>query len=261
MPDDHKKDYSKNNKNNQTLKRSPQRMLGRGLVLLYEDRDLVVVEKPAGLLSIAAGGEREKTAYRVLSEYFRKRGGGGRPAAVHRLDRDTSGVMIFAKDGRVKKTLMENWDDLIVRRLYVAVAEGDITPDGKAGGEGRIDAPLQEEGAGKNRGGRMVVREGGKPAATRWKLLEKGGGYSLLSLELETGRRNQIRAHLAYIGHPVAGDKKYGASTDPLKRLCLHAETISFRHPYDGKLMEFNSPVPKGFRSILLTPPSRNSYK
>ncbi|MCL2318657.1 MAG: RluA family pseudouridine synthase [Treponema sp.] len=207
--------------------------LASGLVLLYEDRDIIAVDKPAGLLSIATEGGREKTAYLILAEYLRKRGGGGgRPAVVHRLDRDTSGVMIFAKTGRVKKKLMENWDELVTERRYVCVAEGEL--DGE---EGLIDLPLGEDA-----GGRVAVKKDGKPARTRWKLLKTGNGYSLLSLELETGRRNQIRAHLAALEHPVAGDKKYWAKTDPLGRLCLHAEKITLHHPRDGKRMEFESP-------------------
>ena len=213
--------------------------LTSGLIIIYEDRDLIAVDKPAGLLSIAARGGREKTAYWILAEYLRKRGGGGgSPAVVHRLDRDTSGVMIFAKSGWVKKKLMDRWDELVTERRYVCLAEGELGGEG-----GTIDLPLGEDA-----GGRVVVRKDGKPALTRWKLLgfrERFNTlYSLLSLELETGRRNQIRAHLAALGHPVAGDKKYNAKTDPLKRLCLHAEKIAFRHPRDGRLLEFESPNP-----------------
>jgi 23S rRNA pseudouridine1911/1915/1917 synthase len=219
-----------------------RRRLACGLLLLYEDQDLLVVDKPAGLLSIAAGVEREKTAYWILSEYLRQKGEKRRPAAVHRLDRDTSGLMVFAKSGTVKKKLMENWDSAVARRQYIALAEGEF-PRNKGGGpdEGIIDEPL-----GEDRGGRVIVKAGGKRAITRWKLLARGKGCSLLSLELETGRRNQIRAHLFFLGHPIAGDKKYGAKTNPLGRLALHAETLSFYHPSDGRLMEFSSPAFSG---------------
>jgi 23S rRNA pseudouridine1911/1915/1917 synthase len=220
------------------------RSLPQGLVLLYEDRDIIVVDKPAGLLSIASSGERARTAYWVLSEYLCKKGEKRRPAVVHRLDRDTSGVMIFAKSEQVKKKLMDNWDALVAERRYIAVAEGSMDAwrrDGKA--EGVIDAPL-----GEGPGGKVIVMETGRRAVTRWKLLrgfsKKGTFYSMLSLELETGRRNQIRAHLAFIGRPVAGDKKYGAKTDPFKRLCLHAEKIAFTHPGSGSLMDFEVPAP-----------------
>ena len=225
------------------MKNTFPRNLLSGLVLLWEDRDIIVVDKPSGLLSIAAPGGREKTAYWILAEYYRKKGGGGSaPAVVHRLDRDTSGVMLFAKSGRLKKKIMETWNETVTERRYVCVAEGEFT-----GKEGRIDLSLGEDS-----GGRVVAREDGKPAVTRWKLLKTGNGFSLLSLELETGRRNQIRAHLAALGHPVAGDKKYFAKTNPLKRLCLHAERLSFHHPHDRRLMEFESPAPGGFEKILL---------
>jgi 23S rRNA pseudouridine1911/1915/1917 synthase len=218
--------------------------LASGLALLYEDRDIIAVDKPAGLLSIATRGGaksgREKTAYWILAEYLRKKRRGP-PAVVHRLDRDTSGVMIFALSRWVKKKLMDRWDETVTERRYVCVAEGVFAEEA-----GIIDLPLGEDA-----GGRVVARKDGKPALTRWKLLKERNGYSLLFLELETGRRNQIRAHLAALGHPVAGDKKYWANTDPLKRLCLHAERIAFHHPRDGRLMEFESPIPRVFSLIL----------
>ncbi|GHU62179.1 hypothetical protein FACS189445_4940 [Spirochaetia bacterium] len=216
------------------------RRLSQGLLLLSEDRDILVVDKPAGLLSIAAGSKGEKTAYWILAEYLRKKGEKRRPAVVHRLDRETSGVMLFAKSDAVKRKLMEHWDETVLERRYLALAEGEFTETG-----GVIDAPLGED----HRGRVVVVSASGLPAAgqravTHWKLLQSNRHLSLLSLELETGRRNQIRAHLAHLGHPVAGDKKYGAKTDPLHRLCLHAERILFRHPHDGRVLEFEVKAP-----------------
>ncbi|GHV91396.1 hypothetical protein AGMMS50268_18990 [Spirochaetia bacterium] len=224
-------------------KSAPSRRLPHGVLLLYEDRDLLVIDKPAGLLSIASGTERDKTAYWILAEYLRKKGEKRRPAAVHRLDRDTSGVMVFAKSEMVKKKLMGSWDKAVAKRSYVALAEGEFT-DGQTAGV--IDAPLGEDA-----GGRMVVKKEGVRAVTRWRLLKSGKGYSLLSLELETGRRNQIRAHLSFLGHPIAGDMKYQARTNPVKRLCLHAEHISFHHPHDNRLMEFDSPPPPNFKGLF----------
>jgi RluA family pseudouridine synthase len=231
---------------------SAGRRLARGLLLFYEDRDLLVVDKPAGLLSIAAGAEREQTVYWILSEYLRRRGEKRRPAVVHRLDRDTSGLMVLVKSEAVKKKFMANWNSAVIRRRYIALAEGKFSPPGEnspadESGEGIINEPL-----GEDRGGRVIVKAGGKPALTRWKLLGRGKGYSLLSLELETGRRNQIRAHLFFLGCPLAGDKKYGAKTNPLGRLALHAECLSFYHPSGGQPLEFNSPaVSRIFRSCL----------
>jgi 23S rRNA pseudouridine1911/1915/1917 synthase len=220
--------------------RGPARSLSLGAGLLYEDRDILVVHKPAGLLSIASGGERDRTLYWVLSEYLRKKGERRRAAVVHRLDRETSGLVLFAKSEGIKRRFMEHWKDLVLERRYVALAEGEM-PDR----EGLIDAPL-----GEDRGGRVIVDGRGKAALTRWKLMASGGGYALLELELETGRRNQIRVHLSHIGHPVAGDKKYGARGDPLGRLALHASRLSFTHPVSGKLMEFEYPEPRRFRSV-----------
>jgi 23S rRNA pseudouridine1911/1915/1917 synthase len=217
------------------------RHLAHGLLLIYEDRDLLVVDKPSGLLSIATNIEREKTAYWTLAEYLRKKGEKRRPASVHRLDRDTSGLMIFAKSEQIKKRFMEHWNKQVTARRYIALAEGIFDEDA-----GTINAPL-----GEDRGGRVVVMKGGKPAITRWTRLKTGKNYSLLSLELETGRRNQIRAHLAWLGRPVAGDKKYHAQTDPLKRLALHAETLSFYHPHSGELLQFTSPCPSGWSKML----------
>jgi 23S rRNA pseudouridine1911/1915/1917 synthase len=215
------------------------RRLFQGLTLIYEDADLLGLDKPTGLLTVASGTERERTAYWILAEYLQKRGEKRRAAVVHRLDRDTSGVMIFAKSGPVKRSFMDEWDSRVISRRYLALAEGEIS-----GEEGLIDAPL-----GEDRGGRVVVQTGGQRALTRWRRIRAARGYTLLALELETGRRNQIRAHLHWLGHPVAGDRKYQARTDPLRRLALHAESICFRHPHSGLLMEFEVPAP--FRLFL----------
>lgn len=215
------------------------RRLSQGLILLYEDRDILVVDKPSGLLSIASGTERTKTAHWILSAYLRKKGEQRQAAVVHRLDRDTSGVMLFAKSGFMKQKLMETWDHSIQERHYAALAEGRFEE-----ASGVIDAPL-----GEDPWGRVVVMPGGKEALTRWRLLKAGTGYSLLSLALETGRRNQIRAHLSYLGHPVAGDGKYHAKTNPLNRLALHAECLVFQHPQSRETLSFESPMPGGFRT------------
>jgi 23S rRNA pseudouridine1911/1915/1917 synthase len=214
------------------------------LALLYEDRDILVVDKPAGLLTIASDTEKEKTAYHILCEYLRRRGEKRRPAVVHRLDRDTSGVMLFVKSGGLKQQFMRNWNELVAVRRYTALVEGCFPEPGPT--EGLIDAPL-----GETPDGRMTVRPSGMRAVTQWKLLRQGKGYALLSLELETGRRNQIRVHLSHIGHPVAGDAKYGARTDPLKRLGLHAESLAFRRPGSDKLEEWESPVPGKFWGMV----------
>lgn len=218
--------------------------LPMGMEILYEDGDLMVVFKPAGLLSVAAGGQRDRTAYWVLNEYLRRRGMRQQIAVVHRLDRDTSGVMVFAKSGAMKKALMDNWDDLVIERRYVAVVEGRIDEP-----EGVIDLPLMEDSKGRM----LVALPGrGQRALTRWRLLRSGNRYSLLSLELETGRRNQIRVHCAAMGHPVAGDEKYGARSNPLRRLGLHAECLVFRHPRTQAVLDFSVPPPAAFTAARL---------
>lgn len=219
--------------------------LPSGLLLIYEDREIIAVDKPSGLLTVAAGGERERTAYWILCEYLRKRGEKRRVAVVHRLDRDTSGVLVFAKSEAAKRALMDNWNESVLERRYVALVEGAFSET-----EGRIDEPL-----GEDRGGRVVVVLRGSPgaldAATRWRVRGSGAACTLLELELETGRRNQIRAHLDWAGHPVAGDRKYGAASDPIGRLALHAEKLAIKHPADGRALEFESPTPPEFSRAL----------
>jgi 23S rRNA pseudouridine1911/1915/1917 synthase len=211
--------------------------LPHGLAIIHEDAELLVVDKPSGMLTVAAGGRDDRTAYWILCEYLRRKGEKRRVAVVHRLDRDTSGVLVFVKSALAKRTLMEDWNGSVARRRYIALAEGEFPY-----AEGTFDAPL-----GEDRGGRMVVAPGGAPAATHWRVLRSGGGYTLLELELETGRRNQIRAHLHWAERPVAGDAKYGARTDPIGRLALHAADIALAHPRDGRPVEFESPVPENF--------------
>uniref|UniRef100_A0A7C3EHG9 RluA family pseudouridine synthase n=1 Tax=Gracilinema caldarium TaxID=215591 RepID=A0A7C3EHG9_9SPIR len=215
-----------------------------GLEILYEDDDILVVFKPEGLLSVSAAGEKNRTAYWILNEYLRRRGKRQQVAVVHRLDRDTSGVMVFAKTAAMKKALMDNWDSLVVARSYVAVVEGFISEP-----EGTIDLPLMEDAR-----TRVVIAPPGRGqrAITHWKLLRSGPRFSLLSLELETGRRNQIRVHCAAIGHPIVGDPKYGSRSDPLGRLGLHAETLAFHHPRTQALLEFSVPPPASFTSAKL---------
>ncbi len=217
------------------------RKLVFGLTILYEDRDIIAVDKPAGLLSIATAAEKQKTAYWVLSEYLRKKGEKRRAAVVHRLDRGTSGVMLFVKSEQLKRMMMNNWNELVVERKYIALVEGELMEQ-----EGTIDQPLGEDARGK-----IIIKEGGLPSITHWKCAGKGKGFSLLEIELETGRRNQIRAHFAWLGFPVTGDTKYGAKKNPLGRLGLHAETLKFHHPVTKRLMEFSVDADKRFFAMV----------
>jgi 23S rRNA pseudouridine1911/1915/1917 synthase len=220
-------------------------MLPDRLCLCYEDRDVLVVDKPAGLLSIATDIERERTAYWVLAEYLRKKGEKRHPAVVHRLDRGTSGLLLFAKSEQVKVALMKRWNETVRERKYLALVEGFFAAAGGKGEErGTINTPLAEDGRGT-----VFASPTGKRCVTHWRLIAQTDRWTLLELELETGRRNQIRAHLSHAGHPVAGDAAYGAKSDPLKRLALHAEVLSFIHPRTGTALRFESPAP--FRNFL----------
>ena len=209
--------------------------------ILYEDNDIIVIDKPAGLLCVATEKEKNKTAYHLVSEYLK--GKGQRVFIVHRLDKDTSGVLMFAKSEKVKRAYQDNWDTLVKQRTYLALVEG--TPKES---EGTVHSYLKETDTHLVY---SVDRPGGsaKEAITHYRLLARKAALSLLEVELETGRKNQIRVHMKDLGHPVTGDKKYGATANNLGRLGLHAHIISVTDPFTKKLMTFTAPAPKGFRA------------
>lgn len=217
---------------------------GQGLRILYEDDDIIIIDKPAGLLSMASDKEKERTAYHQLTDYVRLKDPEKRIFIVHRLDRDTSGVMLFAKSEEIKRALQDNWKNSVADRAYVAVVEGQVD---KA--EGTVKSWLKETRT------RMVYSSSrigdGQEAITRYKVLEASTSYSLLEIRLETGRKNQIRVHMKDIGHSIIGDKKYGAVTNPIGRLGLHAHILSFYHPKSGELMHFETEVPKKFTGLF----------
>ncbi len=216
------------------------------LRILYEDDIIVVVEKKEGLLTMATVRESdEMTAYSILKSYLRK----GNPRAelytVHRLDRETSGVLLFAKTKDAQFSMQSHWHEIVTKRCYVALVEGEPQ---KA--DDTIISWLTE-----NKKSYKIhsswTNNGGQQAITHYTILQSNGEYSLLSVELETGRKNQIRVQLAAIGHPVVGDKKYGSGTTPIKRLALHAQLLEFIHPITHKSMRFETPVPKEFKLLL----------
>lgn len=212
---------------------------------LYEDDAIVVVSKQVGLPVIAPEGSRAKNLYDIVTMHLRERNPRARPAVVHRLDRDTSGVMMFAKSALGKKTLMSRWNELVRERVYVALAEGAFDAD-----TGRFDSWLLE-----NRGGTVYAVEPGTHGALRsvtdWRVLRRSPRLTLLELSLETGRKHQIRAQLSAAGHPVAGDSRYGARGDPLGRLCLHASLLTIEHPFSHQIMRFEDPPPESFLAVL----------
>ncbi len=211
------------------------------LKIIWEDDDLIVINKREGLLSVSTDRIKERTAYRILSDYVKKCDPQNKIFVLHRLDRDTSGIMMYAKNPKVKEILQSNWDTMITKRTYVAVVEGRPEKD-----QDLIVSNLVE-----NRKMQVFVSPtgDGKEAVTRYTLLRTNNKYSLLELDLETGRKNQIRAQMQSIGHPIAGDTKYGANTNPAKRLMLHARKLHFIHPTTGEEMCFETKIPDTFSS------------
>lgn len=211
-----------------------------GLSIMYEDEAIIVIDKEAGVLSMAAKDKKETTAFSELSTYVRKANRGNRVFIVHRLDRDTSGVMVFAKSEEVKNQMQENWEETVQERGYVALVEGEVHKEAD-----EITSWLKETRTFKVYSN--PTDNGGQLAKTLYKRLQGNAQYSLLELKLKTGRKNQIRVHMEEIGHPVVGDKKYGASTNPIKRLGLHAVRLSLTHPTTKKQHTFISDPPNSF--------------
>jgi 23S rRNA pseudouridine1911/1915/1917 synthase len=209
------------------------------LGLIHEDDDILVVDKPSGLLTIATERERERTAYRLLRDWVAGRGPEtSRLFIVHRLDRETSGLIVLAKSVAAKEHLQAQFAARTAERVYVALAEGVV-----AQAEGSLISRLVED---RSLRVRAAERGGGTEAITRYRVLERRSSTTLLQLHLVTGRRAQIRAQLAAAGHPIAGDTQYGARTDPLMRLALHATRLAFAHPRGGRV-SFDSPMPAAF--------------
>ena len=222
--------------------------------ILYEDEYICVINKPSGLLSVPYPGSRARTAQQLLEDLMRKNGtfnNKHKPFAVHRLDRDTSGVMMFALTETAQKKIMDSWHQMVTERLYHAVAENPKNKILLLPPEGLIDDELAFNS--HNIG--FVPKEADKPkhkgenrpfktvaARTNYKILAAGPTHSLFQLSLDTGKKNQIRAHLAGKGYPLAGDENYRARTDHFGRLCLHARTLEFNHPFTGKHMKFEVP-------------------
>ena len=219
--------------------------------ILYIDQYLAVINKPSGLLSVPFPGFKGKTAQSVLEDILRKQGRANskhHPFAVHRLDRDTSGVMMFALTAQAQKVIMDNWHKMVTGRIYHALAEVPRHPENflqlPNPAEGWItdDLAMNAHHVGYVPKDRKPVHT--VPARTHYKILKKGSRYALFELELDTGKKNQIRAHLAAYGYPLAGDKEHRAHTDPFNRLCLHACSLEFTHPFTHEQMSFKIDEP-----------------
>jgi len=224
-------------------KRNQQEFKSRYVRIVYEDRWLIVVEKAEGILSMAAG-HASLNVKAVLDDYFRKSRQKCTAHVVHRLDRDTSGLMVYAKDMETEQLLEHNWHQVVYDRRYVAVVSGEMEQD-----EGTIANWLKDNKAYVTYS--SPVDNGGKYAVTHYHVLDRTTEHSLVEFRLETGRKNQIRVHSADMGHPVCGDPKYGNGDNPLHRLCLHAWLLCFTHPVTHEPMEFETPVPVAFRKLF----------
>ena len=223
-------------KKNDTFKRSY-------VNLVYEDPYLVVIEKKPGILSMAAG-HKSLNVKTVLDDYFRQTKQRCTAHVVHRLDRDTSGLMVYAKDMQTEQTLEHEWHNIVYDRRYVAVVSGEMEED-----EGTIANWLKDNKAYVTYS--SPVDNGGKYAVTHFHVLDRTTEHSLVEYKLETGRKNQIRVHSADMNHPVCGDVKYGNGDDPIHRLCLHAYMLHFFHPVTRARMEFETPIPSQFRMLF----------
>lgn len=226
------------------MKPVPYRHRPRGLTILYEDQDIIVVDKSAGLLTVKAMYEKEKTAHHILTTYIRKGSLKSRKElfVVHRLDRDTSGVLIFAKSFEAKENLKLQWKN--VKKKYVAVVHGILAEK-----SGTITSYLAENE--DYEVSSVTDPRKGELAKTRYRVIQEAKKFSLLEIELLTGKKNQIRVHFAEKGHPLVGDDKYGKKDEPKSRLALHAHYLTFRHPRTGKELTFEAEVPGFFKSYF----------
>jgi 23S rRNA pseudouridine1911/1915/1917 synthase len=215
------------------------------LRIIFEDDSLIVVEKKEGLLTVSTGKSDETTAFSILKNHVKKSSPQNRIYVVHRLDRETSGVIMFAKNKEVQLILQENWHRIVTRRIYVALVEGKVEKE-----QDTIVTWLTE-----NEKSLKIhssdTDNGGQQAITHYRCIKSNENFSLLEIELETGRKNQIRVHLQGIGHPIAGDKKYGAGISPINRLGLHARLLAFYHPISTEIVSFETPVPRNFLNIF----------
>lgn len=224
-------------------KQTSEMFKNRYIKIVYEDRYIVVVEKNVGILSMAAG-HSSLNVKTVLDSYFKTSRQKCTAHVVHRLDRDTSGLMIYAKDMQTEQILEHEWHDIVYDRRYVAVVSGEMEDD-----YGTMTSWLKDNKAYITYS--SPYDNGGKYAVTHFHTLDRTTDHSLVEFRLETGRKNQIRVHSADMGHPVCGDIKYGNGDDPIGRLCLHAYVLCFYHPITRRRMEFETPIPVNFRKLF----------
>lgn len=217
----------------------------RQLKIVYEDAYLIIVEKMNGLLSVNTDRQKERTAYHILNEYVQRSGRHNQVYIVHRLDRDTSGLMMFAKDEKTQHTLRDNWHDIVTDRRYIAVVNGEMEKDYGTVMSWLTDRTLYVYSS--------PTDDGGAKSITHYHTIKRANGFSLVELNLETGRKNQIRVHMQDLGHPIIGDGRYGLEeVNPIGRLALHAFKLCFYHPVTGELMRFETAYPSNFKSLFI---------
>lgn len=214
------------------------------LDIIYEDKEILVINKPSGLLTISTEKEKERTLFHEASDYIKKSNPKAKIFIVHRLDKDTSGIVMFAKNQSVKYMYQNAWDSLVVKRGYKAVVKGKLENK-----KGTIKSYLKETKT-------LLVyssddKKNGKLAITDYNVIKENNIYSLLDINIKTGRKNQIRVHLNDLGHPILGDKKYGNVKSSLNRLALHSDTLIVINPKTKKQMEFNAKIPKSFELLF----------
>lgn len=217
----------------------------KNLPIIFENDDFVVINKPSGLLSVASDTEKGRTAYRMVSDYVQQKDRHNRIYVVHRLDEDTSGVLVFAKNPKVQKELQANWSDIVRSRGYYAIVEGTLEKQ-----EATLVNYLKE-----NALNLMYVtddKKNGKKCITHYRVMKANKKYSLLDVNIDTGRKNQIRVQLGHLGHHVIGDDKYGEPINPLNRLGLHAYELIFVNPLDKKVYKFVAPMPEEFKKLFI---------
>ena len=212
----------------------------KGLKIIYEDDLFIVIDKPYNLLTVATEKEKEKTAYVMVSEYVKQNNPKNKIYVLHRLDKDTSGVLVFCKNELVKNELQDKWNEIVTKRGYIAVIEGNLNKK-----EGVIKSYLKES---KSKMVYSCSKQEGKLAITEYKVLKENNLYSLVDVNLLTGRKNQIRVHFKDLGNPLVGDKKYGANSNPIDRLCLHASKLEFE--YNNKKYCFEAHVPFKIKNL-----------
>ena len=212
------------------------------LNIVYEDRELVVINKPSGLLTVSTEKENEKTLYREVSDYEKTKHKSNKVFIINRLDKDTSGIVMFAKNQKIKKLFQDNWNELVKTRNYIAIVEG------KTNTEGTIKSWLKETKTFLTYSSNK--ENDGKLAITTYKKIKNNNKYTLLNIEIFTGRKNQIRVHMKDINHPIVGDKKYGSKVTS-KRMMLHANLLEVYHPINKKLYIFECECPKEFKTFF----------